>query len=329
MVRIALANLPFPESPEHSVSLAEQAIAEAAAAARGRRLLPGVLRARLPAPGQTSTAAGRGVPRARVVGACRPRRRRRSVAVVLGTERVAEDGLRDRGARRRPGRDDRGLPGQGAARPLRGGHLRPRPRPPRLPVRPADVRGGDLPRGLALPRDGALGGAPRRAGGVPSPLPRGGARRLPALELRGPRELLPREGGAVPGGGEHLLLRDRQLRERRLADHVGGRAAGRHAARVPALRPPGPARSRTSTPPRPRACSPRAAVRCSPGPSRSGRSSRAGSSEGQGALVASGSQTVRTAPPPGRLPARTFPWCSSAMRCAMASPSPVPPLRHV
>ena len=35
----------------------------------------------------------------------------------------------------------------------------------------------------------------------------------------------------MPRGREHLLFRHRQLRESRLADHVGGRPSGRDAAR--------------------------------------------------------------------------------------------------
>ena len=62
--------------------------------------------------------------------------------------------------------------------------------------------------------------------------------------LRRPGELVPREGGAVPRRREHLLLRDRELRERRLADDVGDRAARRNAARLPALRRAGAARRR-------------------------------------------------------------------------------------
>jgi predicted amidohydrolase len=93
MVRIALANLPFPESPERSVALAEQAIAEAAA---GRAdivcfpecFVPGY---RLP---------GRGVPPPdpafleRAWSAVSAAAAKRDVAVVLGTERVVENGLR-------------------------------------------------------------------------------------------------------------------------------------------------------------------------------------------------------------------------------------------
>jgi predicted amidohydrolase len=93
MVRLALANLPFPESPEHSVSLAEQAIAEAAA---GRAdvvcfpecFVPGY---RLP---------GRRVPSPdaafleRAWSAVSAAAAKGAVAVVLGTERVADNGLR-------------------------------------------------------------------------------------------------------------------------------------------------------------------------------------------------------------------------------------------
>jgi predicted amidohydrolase len=93
MVRIALANLPFPDSPDHSVALAEQAIADASAERAGvvcfpECFVPGY---RLP---------GKGVPPPdpafleRAWSAVAAAAAKRGLAVVLGTERVAENGLR-------------------------------------------------------------------------------------------------------------------------------------------------------------------------------------------------------------------------------------------
>ena len=60
--------------------------------------------------------------------------------------------------------------------------------------------------------------------------------------VRRSRQHLPRESHAVPRGGEHLLFRVGELRERRFRHHVGGRASGWHAAVLSALWTGGPAR---------------------------------------------------------------------------------------
>ena len=117
--------------------------------------------------------------------------------------------------------------------PSRGGHVHARRRrAPRVRRRRADVRRRDLSRGLALSRDRALGraAAARRSCSIPH-FARGRARRLRPTTFARSREHVPREGDAVPRRREHLLLRERELRERGLADDVGDRAARRHAAR--------------------------------------------------------------------------------------------------
>jgi predicted amidohydrolase len=92
MFRIALANLEFPASPEQSVRLAEQAIADAAVAGAEIICFPECY-----VPGYR--AAGKGIPPpdaaflehawSAVAGAARAA----DVAVVLGTERVSGDGI--------------------------------------------------------------------------------------------------------------------------------------------------------------------------------------------------------------------------------------------
>ena len=56
------------------------------------------------------------------------------------------------------------------------------------------------------------------------------------VDLRRSREYLSREGGPVPRRREHLLFRNRQLRESRLSDHVGDRPSGWDTTQLPALR---------------------------------------------------------------------------------------------
>ena len=64
----------------------------------------------------------------------------------------------------------------------------------------------------------------------------GGLTILHTLEFRRSGEYLSRESDPMPCGGEHVLHRFGQLRERGLADDVGHRAARRNAAVLPALR---------------------------------------------------------------------------------------------
>ena len=160
-----------------------------------------------------------------IAGAARQAR----VAVILGTERIVDGALLIR-AGHRPGRNMAGFSGQGPARPVRGSHVSAGAGGGSFNWC-ADVRHRHLPRGMAVSRDGPLGRPARRTGRVPPALSRGRPGQLPAYDIRRSREHLPREGAAVPRRREHLLLRDRQLRERRIADHVGDRPSGRDAAR--------------------------------------------------------------------------------------------------
>ena len=111
--RIALANLPYPASPEESVALAVDAIARAGVERAGlicfpERFVPGY------------RAPGRSVPPhdpaflERAWAAVRTAAAAAEVAVILGTERQVGDDLRIDGPRRRPERRHPGLAGQGA-----------------------------------------------------------------------------------------------------------------------------------------------------------------------------------------------------------------------
>ena len=62
------------------------------------------------------------------------------------------------------------------------------------------------------------------------------AGQLSSGDFRRSGEHLPREGRPVPRGGEHLFLRERQLRHRWFPDDIRDRAARWHAAGLPALR---------------------------------------------------------------------------------------------
>ena len=103
-----------------------------------------------------------------------------AVATILGMERLTEAGRQIAACRhRRPGPDS-GIPDQEPARPERGSVLRARKYPANLRGQRGQVRSGDLPRGLALSRDGALGGGARRQDRLSSPAHGQRARRGPS-----------------------------------------------------------------------------------------------------------------------------------------------------
>ncbi len=81
--------------------------------------------------------------------------------------------------------------------------------------------------GWRYPGDRALAREARRADRVSPALSRSRTGQLPANDLRGSQEQFSREGRALPRRREHVLLCDGELRERRIADDVGNRQAGR------------------------------------------------------------------------------------------------------
>jgi predicted amidohydrolase len=90
--RIALANLRFPATPEESVTLAEQAIAQASSAGAGIICFPECF-----VPGYRGMGKSVPPPDAKFLerawSAVQAAAREAGVAVVLGTERVTDDGL--------------------------------------------------------------------------------------------------------------------------------------------------------------------------------------------------------------------------------------------
>src|SRR5262245_50779607 len=92
-VRIALANLRFPKSPDESVELAVDAIAQAGAERAAivcfpEAYVPGYRRKSVPAPPPDAALLERAWERVAIAAA------KASVAVILGTERVTAEGLR-------------------------------------------------------------------------------------------------------------------------------------------------------------------------------------------------------------------------------------------
>ena len=142
-----------------------------------------------------------------------------------------------------PGRHGRGVARQGPARSVGGSHLTcARDRTSGLHRRAVDLRCGDLPRGLALSRDGSVGRTSRRAGRVSPTRACRCSRELSSRHVRRPRQHLSREGDLVSCRGEQLLLRVRELCERRFRHYVGGRASRWHAAVLSTLWARGSAR---------------------------------------------------------------------------------------
>src|SRR5580698_5768279 len=92
MFRIALANIPFPSSPQESVTLAEQAIADASSERAGIICFPECY-----IPGYR--AMGKSIPPPdpvfleRAWSTIAAAAAKANIAVILGTERVVENGL--------------------------------------------------------------------------------------------------------------------------------------------------------------------------------------------------------------------------------------------
>jgi predicted amidohydrolase len=192
--RIALANIPFPATAEESVALAEQAIAEASVERAGLICFPECF-----VPGYRGM--GKWVPPpdpvflerawSTIAGAAA----KANLAVVLGTERVVNDALfitalvinRDgtlAGFQDKVQLDpsEEGAYSPGSERRI--------------------FQAGPLTFGVAICHEGwrypeTVRWAAQRARRVPPAFPRSRARRLPALDIRRSRELVPRESGVV------------------------------------------------------------------------------------------------------------------------------------
>ena len=106
-----------------------------------------------------------------------------------------------------------GVPDEEPDRSERGAVLRARERPARLRGRRGQVRRRDLPRGLALSRDGAMGGGAGREDRLSSRSSPGSDRDGTSPDRVGRRRrAVLREGDDDAQHREHDLLRERQLR---------------------------------------------------------------------------------------------------------------------
>ena len=234
--RIALANVRYPATPDESVLLAEEAIAQAGGQQAGVVCFPECFVPGYRGAGQRCAASRRCVPR----GAPGPRiaaaAKRANVAVVLGTERIVD-----------------GAPVATALVIDRDGTIagfqdKVQVDPSEDPVYRRALTGACSPPapltfGVVICHEGwrypeTVRWAVRRGAQVVfhphfHEAEPGGYR---PVTLRRPREHVPREGGAVPRRGEHVLLRDGELCERGIADHIRGGESRRDAADASAVR---------------------------------------------------------------------------------------------
>ena len=233
--RLALANIPFPDSPEQSVTAAQEAIARASAAKADIVCFPECFVPGYRGLGKTVAPADAAFLE-RAWSAVAAAAAKADVAVVLGTERVVDGGLRisalvvNRDGTRAGFQDKVQLDPSEEATYAPGSGRRV-------------FQSGPLTFGVSICHEGwrypetvRWAGPAGRAGRIPPAFPRGGAGQLPADALCRSRELVPREGRALPRRREHVLLRDGELRERGLPHHFRCRAPRRHAALLSALR---------------------------------------------------------------------------------------------
>ena len=236
--RVALANLPFPVTPEASVEQATEAIALAGLERADIICFPECF-----VPGYRAPNKNVPPPDAafldRAWSAVEAAAGAANVAVVLGTERIVGGRpmitalVVDRDGRRLGFQDKVQIDPSEEITYTSGAERR-------------TFQSGALTFGVvichervALPGDSPLGRAPRRANRLPPAVPRGRRRQLSACLVRRSEEHVPRKGRALPRCREHVLLRDGELRRRGVADDVGRRSPGRHALRIPALRATG------------------------------------------------------------------------------------------
>ena len=254
--RVALACLPIPDSPAQSLRLATAAVAEAGQ--RGALVAcfpecyvpgyrwPGTDWARVPPDAAFLKEAHAAVGEA--AGAA-------GGAVVLGTERLTDDGLQITALVYGPegrllGRQDKVqldpseediYPARGRERPV----FTVGPLTFGIAICHRDRMGCRGPaREPATPRPSAL--PPARAHtSSPTPSSTAPPRQLPPHRVRRSRQHLPREGHALQGRRVHLLRRVGQLRFGGRARRLGDRLSRWHSTRLAALRQNGPAGGRS------------------------------------------------------------------------------------
>ena len=222
-VRIALANVEFPATPEDSIRLAEDAIAQASTAGADVICFPECF-----VPGYRCMGKQVAPPDAefleRAWSLVAKAAAKGNITVVLGTERVVNDGLRISVLVINRDGTIAGFQDKVQLDPSEEEEIYSPGSTP-VPHRGADLRNRHLSRRFPLSRNGALVRAARRAAGVPSSFRRNRTWPVPAFDLCRSGEYVSRKGGAVPSRGEHLLFRNRQLCKPRVAHDVRCRAA--------------------------------------------------------------------------------------------------------
>ena len=183
-VRIALANLPYPDNRDDSIDKVVAAIREAASAGAAIVCFPECY-----VPGYRTATRQAEPPDAafldRAWAAIAAAAGRAGIAVILGTERVTDRGVLITALVINADGTIAGFQDKGQLDPSEEGPYRVRRRPSRLHGRTDDVRHLDLPRGLALSGDRALAREAWRAGRVPPAFSRSRAGQLPAGHVRG------------------------------------------------------------------------------------------------------------------------------------------------
>ena len=234
LVPIALANVRFPLTPEHSWALAIEMIELCGTQRRLTRRLPGVFRPGYRVRGKTRPPPDQEfLERAWSVIAAAAGRAR--VGVVLGTERVMNGALLATALVIQPDGTRAGFQDKVQLDPSEEGTYTAGTSRHFRWVRSSSVsssvtRAGVTPRPCAGPR-----GAARRSSFILSstkPSRADSGQRRSAI----PETPSTRRPCSVRGAENTCLLRDRQLRVRRLAHDVGDRCSGRDAARASTVR---------------------------------------------------------------------------------------------
>ncbi len=241
-VRIALANLRVPSTPDESVSLATSAVADAGRQSATVICFPECFVPGYRWPGETAPAPDPAFLErawaevARAAGAAR-------ITVILGTERITSRGLQITACVINPDGTVAGWQDKAQLDPSEEATY------PAFGTERQVFTAGPLTFGVVICHEGfrypeTVRWAVRRGAQVVfhPHADVAAARQLSPAHVRGSGQHVPREGDAVSRGGEHVLLRVRELRKRRLRHDVGNRASGRYAAGLSALRTGGPPR---------------------------------------------------------------------------------------
>ncbi len=243
MFRIALANLHHPASPAESVDETTTAIATAAKVGARVVCFPECF-----VPGYRSVAKAVPPPNARfledawrVIGAAA---KAAHLTVVLGTERLDGDSLHASALVIGPDGTRLGFQDKVQIDPSEEGTLCAGKRASSISGWPAPLRGGDLPRGVALPRDGPVGGE-EGAQVVFHPQFHEAERGSYRPKTYGdPANSFHEKAVLCRAAENSCYFATVELCQRGVTDHLGRRGARRDAAELPAVRAGGVAHRR-------------------------------------------------------------------------------------